>query len=57
MSQDSEGSKFEGRTAILESLVANDTPELDKEVGVLRKDLDANKLSAALKLELGMDLS
>jgi alanyl-tRNA synthetase len=47
-----EGSKFEGRTAILESLVADETPALDKEAGALRKDLDAAELSAALKSEL-----
>ncbi len=47
-----EGSKYEGRTAILECLVAQSMPVLDKEEGVLRKDLDTAKLSAALKLEL-----
>jgi hypothetical protein len=30
-------------------------PALDKEAGVLRKDLDTNKLSAALKSELHVD--
>ncbi len=55
LSQDLEGSKFEGRTTILESLVANNMPMLDKEAGLLRKDLDANKLSTALKSEQGMD--
>jgi hypothetical protein len=30
-------------------------PALDKEAGTLRKELDSNKLSAALKLELGVD--
>ena len=47
-----EGLKFEGMTAILESLVAKETPALDKEAGALRKDLNAAELSAALKSEL-----
>ena len=36
----------------LESIVADRTPDLDKEVGALRKKLDSTELSAALKLEL-----
>jgi hypothetical protein len=40
---------------ILESLVANNMPALDKEADVLRKDLDAAELSAALKVELHVD--
>jgi hypothetical protein len=43
------------QTAILESLVDNDMPVLDKEAGALCKDLDANKLSTALELELSVD--
>ncbi len=46
------GTKFESRTATLESLPADDTPDLDKQAGALRKDLDAAELSAALKAEL-----
>ncbi len=34
---------------------ANDTPTLDKDVGMLCKDLVTNKLSAASKSELGVD--
>jgi hypothetical protein len=34
---------------------ANNTPTLDKDVGMLHKDLDANELSAASKSELGVD--
>eukprot|EP00584_Thalassiosira_punctigera_P009395 CAMPEP_0172543494 /NCGR_PEP_ID=MMETSP1067-20121228/13874_1 /TAXON_ID=265564 ORGANISM="Thalassiosira punctigera, Strain Tpunct2005C2" /NCGR_SAMPLE_ID=MMETSP1067 /ASSEMBLY_ACC=CAM_ASM_000444 /LENGTH=979 /DNA_ID=CAMNT_0013329921 /DNA_START=178 /DNA_END=3113 /DNA_ORIENTATION=- len=47
-----EGAKFEGRTASLESVDADETPDLDKQAGALRKDLDAAELSAALKSEL-----
>jgi len=47
-----EGSKFEGRTSSLESINADETPDLDKQAGALRKDLDAAELSAALKMEL-----
>ena len=46
------GTKFESRTATLESLHADDTPDLDKQAGALRKDLDAAELSAALKSDL-----
>ncbi len=42
-----------GRAAA--AAAANDTPALDKDVGTLRKDLDANDLSAASKSELGVD--
>jgi hypothetical protein len=42
-----------GRAAA--AAAATNMPALDKDVGVLRKDLDANKLSAASKLELGVD--
>lgn len=47
-----EGEKFEGRTAALESIDADATPDLDKRAGAVRKDLDAAELSAALKSEL-----
>eukprot|EP00580_Thalassiosira_gravida_P014072 CAMPEP_0201681668 /NCGR_PEP_ID=MMETSP0494-20130426/51229_1 /ASSEMBLY_ACC=CAM_ASM_000839 /TAXON_ID=420259 /ORGANISM="Thalassiosira gravida, Strain GMp14c1" /LENGTH=1023 /DNA_ID=CAMNT_0048165419 /DNA_START=109 /DNA_END=3180 /DNA_ORIENTATION=- len=47
-----EGEKFEGRTAVLESIDADATPDLDKRAGAVRKDLDAAELSAALKSEL-----
>ena len=47
-----EGTKFEGRTSSLESINADETPDLDKQAGALRKDLDAAELSAALKSEL-----
>ncbi|KAL7530472.1 hypothetical protein ACHAXR_004724 [Thalassiosira sp. AJA248-18] len=47
-----EGTKFEGRTDTLEALNADETPDLDKQAGALRKDLDAAELSAALKSEL-----
>ncbi len=50
-----EESKIKGRTAIFESLIANNTPALDKDAGMLRKELDANKLSAASKSELRVD--
>jgi hypothetical protein len=33
----------------------NDTPALDKDAGMLRKDLYANKLSAASTSEVGVD--
>jgi hypothetical protein len=52
LSQALEGSKFEDRPAILESLVAKDTPALVKLVGRLRKYLDTAKLSTALKSKL-----
>lgn len=48
----STGAKFESRTAMLEALLADETPDLDKRAGSLRKDLDAGELSAALKAEL-----
>lgn len=47
-----EGTKFEGKTSSLESINADETPDLDKQAGALRKDLDAAELSAALKSEL-----
>jgi len=47
-----EGTKFEGRAAALESINADETPDLDKQAGALRKDLDEAELSAALKSEL-----
>eukprot|EP00578_Thalassiosira_sp_NH16_P012694 CAMPEP_0181109160 /NCGR_PEP_ID=MMETSP1071-20121207/18026_1 /TAXON_ID=35127 /ORGANISM="Thalassiosira sp., Strain NH16" /LENGTH=1027 /DNA_ID=CAMNT_0023192833 /DNA_START=283 /DNA_END=3366 /DNA_ORIENTATION=+ len=47
-----EGIEFEGRTTTLESINADETPDLDKQAGALRKDLDAAELSAALKSEL-----
>ena len=46
------GTKFEDRAATLESIDADETPDLDKQAGALRKDLDAAELSAALKSEL-----
>ncbi len=57
LSHASEGSKFKGMTAIPESLIANGMPALDKEAGALHKDLEATKLSTALKSELRMDQS
>ena len=47
-----EGEQFEGRTTTLESIDADETLDLDKQAGALRKDLDAAELSAALKSEL-----
>merc|ERR1712127_1047321 len=47
-----EGTKFEDRATTLESIDADETPDLDKQAGALRKDLDAAELSAALKSEL-----
>ena len=47
-----EGTKFEDKTSSLESINADETPDLDKQAGALRKDLDAAELSAALKSEL-----
>jgi alanyl-tRNA synthetase len=47
-----EGTKFEGRATTLESIDADSTPDLDKQAGSLRKDLDAAELSASLKSEL-----
>jgi len=47
-----EGTKFEGMTSSLESINPDETPDLDKQAGALRKDLDAAELSAALKSEL-----
>ena len=47
-----EGAEFEGKTLSLESINADETPDLDKQAGALRKDLDAAELSAALKAEL-----
>merc|ERR1712127_1177937 len=47
-----EGTKFDGRTVTLETINADETPDLDKQAGALRKDLDAAELSAALKSEL-----
>ena len=46
------GTKFEDRATTLESIDADETPDLDKQAGALRKDLDAAELSAALKSEL-----
>jgi hypothetical protein len=42
-----------GRAAV--AAVSNNMSALDKDAGTLRKDLDANELSAALKLELRVD--
>ncbi len=42
-----------GRAAVVAA--ANNTPALNKDVGMLCKDLDANKISAALKLKLGVN--
>ena len=47
-----EGKTFEGRTTTLEGINADEIPDLDKQAGALRKDLDAAELSAALKSEL-----
>jgi len=47
-----EGTEFEGKTTSLESINPDETPDLDKQAGALRKDLDAAELSAALKAEL-----
>jgi len=47
-----EGTKFEERTATLESINADETSDLDKQAGALRKDLDSAEFSAALKSEL-----
>lgn len=47
-----EGNKFEDRTLALESINADETPDLDKQAGALRKDVDAAEFSAALKSEL-----
>ena len=47
-----EGTEFEGKTSSLESINPDETPDLDKQAGALRKDLDAAELSAALKAEL-----
>ncbi|KAL7463937.1 hypothetical protein ACHAXS_004288 [Conticribra weissflogii] len=46
------GAKFEKLTSELEALPADETPDLDKRAGALRKDLDAGEFSAALKSEL-----
>lgn len=46
------GVKFEQLTTDLESVDAEQTPDLDKQAGALRKDLDATEMSAALKSEL-----
>ena len=46
------GTKFEERTATLESINADETSDLDKQAGALRKDLDSAEFSAALKSEL-----
>lgn len=47
-----EGAKLEARTTTLESINADETPDLDKQAGALRKDLDAAEFSAALKSDL-----
>ena len=47
-----EGSKLTDKTAALEAINANDTPDLDKQAGALRKDVDSAEFSAALKAEL-----
>jgi len=47
-----EGTEFEQKTAALEEIDADNSPDLDKQAGALRKDLDAAELSAALKSEL-----
>mmetsp|Transcript_3833 Transcript_3833/g.8538 ORF Transcript_3833/g.8538 Transcript_3833/m.8538 type:complete len:1081 (+) Transcript_3833:102-3344(+) len=46
------GAKFEKLTSELEALPADETPDLDKRAGALRKDLDSGEFSAALKSEL-----
>jgi alanyl-tRNA synthetase len=46
------GTEFEQKTAALEEIDADNSPDLDKQAGALRKDLDAAELSAALKSEL-----
>lgn len=47
-----EGSKLTDKTAALEAIRADDTPDLDKQAGALRKDVDSAEFSAALKAEL-----
>merc|ERR1712176_210312 len=47
-----EGNKFEDRTLALERINADETPDLDKQAGALRQDVDAVEFSAALKSEL-----
>lgn len=46
------GANFEGRTVQLESIDVKEAPDLDKQAGALRKDLDAAEFSASLKSEL-----
>lgn len=46
-----EGDKFESMVSEVESL-SGDTPDLDKQAGAIRKDVDAAFLSATLKAEL-----
>lgn len=46
-----EGDKFESIVSEVESL-SGDTPDLDKQAGAIRKDVDAAFLSATLKAEL-----
>lgn len=46
------GSKFEQLVSDLEGVDADSTPDLDKQAGALRKNLDATETSAALKAEL-----
>ena len=47
-----EGSKFESMVTELESLDAEETLDLDKQAGAIRKDLDAAFVSASLKADL-----
>ena len=47
-----EGSKLTDKTAALETINADDAPDLDKQAGALRKDVDSAEFSAALKAEL-----
>lgn len=46
------GSKFEQLVSDLEGVDADSTPDLDKQAGALRKNLDETETSAALKAEL-----
>ena len=46
------GNRFEQLTSDLEAVDANNTPDLDKQAGALRKNLDETEMSAALKAEL-----
>lgn len=42
------GNRFEQLTSDLEAVDANNTPDLDKQAGALRKNLDETEMSAAL---------